>query len=230
MAEYMRADLPAPLKPVFPYALAANLTMGSSGQYITLIHHEAAHAYQGMRAPEKLAAAERANLALDKRYPYEDEPFAAAWQAELDCLRDAVQAETEADARAQVARFLELRRSRRANLAADFANLERQREWEEGFAKYVEMTAYRLAATTPGYTPVPEITSDPQFHHYSDFPTRRRNEINQISLSGRQPDEIRFYYAGWAQSELLDRLAPGWKARLFEEGIWLEDLLAEAIE
>jgi hypothetical protein len=29
---------------------------------------------------------------------------------------------------------------------------------------------------------------------------------------------------------LLDQLMPGWKTRAFEEEIWLDDLLAEAVQ
>ncbi len=231
LANQFRADMPAPLKAVFPYPLAVNLLMGSSEQYMTSIHHEAAHAYQGMRSPAKLAAAETAANTLNERYPWDDEKLAADWQSELNCLRDAVRAKTEAGTRAQALRFIDLRQARRgsARLAAELVDLERKREWEEGFAKYAEMSVYRLAANTPGYAPVPDLKSDIQFHHYRDFSQRWQNEVNQIATIGRQKDEIRFYYAGWAQSELLDRLSPGWKARLFDEDIWLEDLLAGAV-
>jgi len=41
-------------------------------------------------------------------------------------------------------------------------------------------------------------------------------------------DESRFYYTGMAQAVLLDRLDPDWKGRLFEPGVWLEDLLSDA--
>ena len=37
----------------------------------------------------------------------------------------------------------------------------------------------------------------------------------------------RFYYTGMAY--LLDRLMPDWKQKAFDDGIWLEDLLAEAV-
>jgi hypothetical protein len=40
----------------------------------------------------------------------------------------------------------------------------------------------------------------------------------------------RFYYSGMAQAFLLDQLMPGWKARAFDEGVWLDDLLAEAVQ
>ncbi len=40
----------------------------------------------------------------------------------------------------------------------------------------------------------------------------------------------RFYCTGMAQAFLLDRLAPGCKTRAFDDGVWLDDLLAEAVE
>jgi hypothetical protein len=42
--------------------------------------------------------------------------------------------------------------------------------------------------------------------------------------------ETRFYYTGMAQAFLLDRLAPGWKERLWSSQAWLEEILAEAVE
>ena len=38
----------------------------------------------------------------------------------------------------------------------------------------------------------------------------------------------RFYYSGFAQAALLDRLLPGWKERAMLEGVWLDDLLKVA--
>ncbi len=32
-----------------------------------------------------------------------------------------------------------------------------------------------------------------------------------------------------AQADLLDHLFPGWKEHTLEKGVWLEDLLAEAL-
>jgi hypothetical protein len=45
---------------------------------------------------------------------------------------------------------------------------------------------------------------------------------------GRQGD-ARFYNSGMAQAILLDRLPPGWKSQVIESGVWLEDLLAQAV-
>ena len=41
--------------------------------------------------------------------------------------------------------------------------------------------------------------------------------------------KARIRYSGMAQAVLLDRLMPGWKDRAWAEGVWLEDLLVEAV-
>ncbi len=45
-----------------------------------------------------------------------------------------------------------------------------------------------------------------------------------------QEGETRFYYTGFAQGVLLDRLDPDWKSQAFEPGVWLEDLLRQAVQ
>ena len=40
----------------------------------------------------------------------------------------------------------------------------------------------------------------------------------------------RFYYSGYAQAVLLDQIDPSWKARAFAPDVFLEDLLAEAVD
>ena len=40
---------------------------------------------------------------------------------------------------------------------------------------------------------------------------------------------MRYCYSGMARAALLDRLVPDWKARAWSEGVWLEELLAEAV-
>ena len=44
-----------------------------------------------------------------------------------------------------------------------------------------------------------------------------------------QEGETRFYLTGMAQATLLDRLLPGWKELALAEGVFLEDLLREAV-
>jgi len=90
MHQQIRNDLPDFVKLVFPYRIATNLLVDSSDQYITLILHEAAHAYQGISAPERLVAGEQANYELDNLYPWEDENLRKDWASELDLLAGAL--------------------------------------------------------------------------------------------------------------------------------------------
>ncbi|MBE0686409.1 MAG: hypothetical protein IH585_10445, partial [Anaerolineaceae bacterium] len=116
-----------------------------------------------------------------------------------------------------------------AGLSADLIEFERHREWVEGIGRYAELSVYRLAQASSGYVLVEEILNDPRFHQYKKFDNRWKREVEQLKRMARDEDESRFYYTGMVQAILLDRLDPDWKSQLFEPGIWLEDLLAEAL-
>jgi hypothetical protein len=229
LAQEFRQDLPAFLRPVFPYGLAVNLLLTGSDFYTVALLHEAAHAYQGIQAVQRLEEGERAISELRQRYPWFEDAHHAAWKEELGLLKDAAQAASPEQAREIARQFLRQRQNRRqdARLSGQLIDLERKREWEEGLAKYAELNVYRLAAA-PGYTPFNDVLDDPDFKRYAGYNRRWQNEINQIARSSSS-DDVRFYYSGMAQALLLDQLAPGWKDRLFEDDVWLEDLLAEAV-
>jgi hypothetical protein len=55
------------------------------------------------------------------------------------------------------------------------------------------------------------------------------NEEDQLRRMAGDEGNGRFYYSGWVQAVLLDRLNPGWQARLFEQDVMLEDLLRAAV-
>ena len=225
-----REDLPPFLRPIVPLRLVWKLIMGDTETYIGALAHEAFHAYQGMEVPERLAEAEFA-APLEDQYPWEDEAAEEAWQAELDALHAAVTAASDDEA-AQLARqFLGLRQERRAAhaLSANLVDYERQREWLEGLAKYAELVIQREAGRSPSYTPLPAIADDPDFHAYRTRERLWSAQLGEVRRMTSRSGETRFYYSGMAQAVLLDRFAPGWKAQAWTPGIWLEDLLAEAI-
>ena len=228
----MREDVPGPLKPIVPFRVVTALFVPNSDTHITAVLHEAAHAYQGILAPERLAAAENANLQNEGHYPWEDEALIENWQTELDILRDAMRAGTDEE-KIQLARaFLDQRAARRAaaNLPANLIEYERHREWVEGIAKYAERLIYIQAANTEEYSPLPEMQQDPEFQDYRGAQRKWDQEVDQISRMASDPGDGRFYYSGFAQAALLDKLSPGWKDRLFEDDVWLEDLLSEAVQ
>ena len=70
---------------------------------------------------------------------------------------------------------------------------------------------------------------DGDFKEYRFFQQRWRQEISQMKRHAGQEGETRFYLTGMAQATLLDRLLPGWKELALAEGVFLEDLLREAV-
>jgi hypothetical protein len=145
-------------------------------------------------------------------------------------LTGALEAESDEDTAALARQFLAQRAARRTthNLDAALSDCERQIEWEEGLAKYVELAIWREAYATEGYEPLPALADDPDFHGYTTFPRRWSQEIGQMKRQATREGEPRFYYTGMAQAVLLDRLLPGWQERIWADGVWLETLLAEA--
>lgn len=231
LAVEIRQGLPPFLQPIFPYRIFLGQLVSGDDQYISLIAHEAFHAYQGMAARERLAASENMNSRFADRYPWGDETFQARWHAELDTLAQALQVADQAAAADLARRFLAGRAERREaiHLGGDLVEYEQQREWLEGLARYAELEIWRLAARGR-YTPRAETTRLREFDGYRGFDIRWSREIDQIGRMAGDEGDGRFYYSGMAQAVLLDRLMPGWKARAFDEGVWLEDLLAETLD
>ena len=229
LMQTIRQDLPSILQPVFPYRLFLGQLLGGSDKYITLTAHEAFHAYEGMQAPEKLAAAENISIQYENQYPWDDPTLQSDWQKELDLLTQALQTTDPAKTKELARQFLRNRTARRdaANLSANLVGYEQQREWEEGLARYAELEIWRLASSGD-YTPIPETTVLTDFDQYAGFENRWSQEISQISRMADDQGDGRFYYSGMAQAFMLDRLMPDWKQKAFNEGVWLEDLLAEA--
>ncbi|UCG58969.1 MAG: hypothetical protein JSU70_05560, partial [Phycisphaerales bacterium] len=223
----IRDDLPGALKILVPYRALGRIF--NSDWHVCAVLHESFHAYQGMVAPDRLAEAERSMSAAD-RSSRDDEAFSNDWQMELDLLADALLATSEVQTAAQTRRFLAQRQNRRAasGLSPDLVDFERQREWEEGLAKYIELAAWRLAATTPDYRPVTALDADPDFKHFKAFDKRWSQEVAHLRRQARAGDN-RFYYSGMAQAFLLDRLRPDWKANALSDVVFLEDLLRQSL-
>ncbi len=231
--EWFTIGLAEPLReqfgPILPYRLAARFLAGSTDKYISLILHESFHAYAGATAPERLAAAERI-VASEKDYPWSDEKLRAAWRTELNLLATALQTGDEAERRGLARDFLAQRTARRQDnhLDATAVDVERQREWLEGLAKYTELEMWRRAATgnyKPGLTPA----QDSDFNNYTLAEQSWAQEIDQLKRMADNLDDNCFYYSGMAQSALLDRLMPGWQARALTGNTMLEDLVREAV-
>ncbi|HFD38773.1 MAG TPA: hypothetical protein ENJ31_02820 [Anaerolineae bacterium] len=227
LQEQIQDDLPPALKPIFPYRLV--LRRYTSDWHIAALLHESFHAYQAEVALARFEDAQRA-YRDETLYKSIDLAMREAWQREIDLLIQAVQATSDAEAAELACRFLHQRVQRRQEQGLDPALIayERRLEWLEGLAKYVELTSWR-EASAPAYEPLPDLVPDPDFHDYTLFQQRWSQELKQMKRQASREGDSRFYYTGMAQAVLLDRLAPGWKARILSENAWLEELLNEAV-
>jgi len=227
-----RKDLPAFLKPIFPYSLVASIFFPNTDTYLSMIQHESFHAFQAVWAQARFVQAEKDGFQWVEKYPWGNEPGIDAWQQELDILQTALKSETSEEARLLVQDFLELREKRRTMmlLSPELIHYENQREWVEGMARYAELETWRLASQDSGYQPVVEMKIDRKFKEYTTFETRWSREVDQITRMAEDVGDGRFYYSGMAQAYLLDRLLPSWKSMLVENPMLnLEDLLKQAL-
>ncbi len=225
---YIQADLPPLIAKIFPYSVF--LSAFNSDWYMCAVLHESMHAYQGTVARERLEQAEK-SMEAAKSYPWENDALQEDWQTELDLLVRALRAESDQEARELAASFLNQREARRTRhaLSPALVDFERQREWEEGLAKYIELEIWRQASKTEDYAPLAALAEDPDFKNYTTFDQRWQQEVSQLARMARGEEDERFYYTGMAQAVLLDRLAPGWKETVMVEGVFLEDLLKSAV-
>ena len=136
-------------------------------------------------------------------YPVEDGAHLALRRLETEALRRALAASARADASRWAAAALELRRERFARLTEGAVAYERASELNEGLAQYVEARAAGNG--------------------------RSRQILPAVEFA---PEEVRArsYAVGQAFALLLDRLSPGWAARL-EAGAArsLDELLAVSL-
>ncbi|GAB4479667.1 MAG: hypothetical protein Kow00124_25560 [Anaerolineae bacterium] len=225
ISEFHDEIIPAPLNEVVPYRLFIIPTE----QYVAGMLHETFHAYQAITARDRFDDAETAYRS-EEAYWAADEAMRDGWETEIDTLIRALRAGDDAEARELAAEFLTQRAARReaASLSAVLIDYERRYEWLEGLAKYAEIGIFEAAAGDVG-DPVPALADDPDFHGYRNFTQRYNTEIMSMQNTAGNEGDTRFYYTGMAQARLLDRLQPGWKDRVMGPGVWLEDLLAEAV-
>jgi hypothetical protein len=191
--------------------------------HVTMILHEMFHAYQARQSPARFARA-RGVYSNEDRYHKHDAAFAAAWNSEGSLLAAALKANEDAERRLGVRRFLQARDARRAqaSLSQELADYERELEWLEGLAKYVEIRFYELAASHG---------SDAAFAGYKPgLPYWRSDMMRLEKAIEKQAGDLRFYLSGMAQARLLDRLSPGWQVRTMRDNVYMEDLLRVAVE
>lgn len=209
----LRRDLPPVLGKLVPYRLVA---MGQDYGQSALLH-EMFHVYQHTQNPERFEQSEALYRQQRAAYPYKDESFAAAWEAEGQVLAAALKAKDDSDSRKFARAFLVARDARRreAALSPAMIAMEQEREWLEGTALYVEIRGHEFAADA-GWAGFKSGLGPWQTYFH-----------NLESGLGRQENDLRFYATGMAMARLLDRLYPDWKAEALRPGVTLEQLLSK---
>jgi hypothetical protein len=201
---------------------------------ICLILHEAFHVYQRTMAPEKYAD----EMAVSK-YPLLDPVNNSLFVLEGNILRDALFSKDSAEEIEKAKEFAAVRTYRQSRLKREFTEYENLNEYAEGTAKYVE---YRFLKIGGQVQPVNEMYYRNGFNGYKGVLSKKlEDNINDMvkiaSVSdnrfgnkfGAGPLRWRTYALGACQALLLDDLMFGWKTKIFEDSVYLCDLLKEAV-
>ncbi len=180
--------------------------------YLSLLLHEAFHCYQ-------IQYRERAEGPMDEG-PLDDPAYSALLVLESHVLEAAVEAEEGDEVRRLAAMFAAVRHQRRRTLSPGAILREGEEEYNEGTATYVQMRMLQLLAARGGLAPLSELR-DPGYHGFAEAEKRYRNELEKIIPEGERPVVFMhaMYQHGMAQGLLLDRLRPGWKEELREQGM-----------
>ena len=225
MVQMIKGELPGFLSPFVPYGVF--LMPFNSDWHISAILHESFHVLQARQAYQRLVEAER-STAMESSYPWENTDLREWWVKERELLAEAMEAGDSDRLRELAGEWLKLREARREQVSPALVDYERQREWLEGLAKYAEIQIWREAGRSETYSPVTAMDRVPDFDRYREAVSHRQQEISQLK-SDLQFDDTIFYYSGWAQAELLDRLDADWKAAAFEQGVFLDEMIRERL-
>lgn len=198
------------------------------------ILHEAFHVHQAKMAPKK-----HANEATVATYPLLDPTNNALYALEGKLLKDALLGPDAETRRQALQQFVAVRVQRQARLKPDCVRYEKLNEYVEGTAKYVE---YKFLRAGEDIEPLKEMFSRAGFKGFKGVlgPKLRERIEDMVRTAGVTDDRmgnrfgsgplrIRLYELGACQALLLDDVLPAWKERIFKDGVYLCDLLKEAL-
>jgi hypothetical protein len=203
-----------------------NMMGGNPDKHISMIVHESFHAFQATRDFDRLKESE-STFAWHKQYPWNDASANKAWKDEFALLMRAFETKSEPDAKQFLKQYIQMRSKRHLDLkfTPGLIRYEQLKEWEEGIAKYIELSLWKLAGSSSLYTPALPLKNDPAFDQYKKFNQAMSREIMNCRMQP-QGDDTRFYYSGMMLAFLLDRFYPGWKMHAFNTDIFPDMLLA----
>lgn len=180
--------------------------------YLSLLVHECFHVYQGRY--REVDEGPRGNL------PEDDPVYSALIGLESRILHAALTEAEDDDAMRELAEmFVAVRHERREGLGEELIRTEHEQEYNEGTATYAAARVDQLISESEVFRPL-EADADPQYSGFANASARYREAVFDILPAPSLP--ISFFHSmyqhGMAQCFLLDRLRPGWKEEMREQG------------
>lgn len=199
-----------------------------------MILHESFHVYQNTKAPNK-----NADEGAIARYPVLEPINNALYVLEGNIIKDALLTTDKNLRREKIKEFVAVRNFRQARLEKDLVEYENLNEFKEGLAKYVE---YKFLQDGENINPINEMWYRNGFRGYKGelsklFEKVVQNMVKIIAVDddrfgnkyGSGPLRFKLYDLGAAQALMLEDVMPTWKNTIFNDKIYLSDLLKQSL-
>jgi len=195
---------------------------------VGLTTHEAFHVFETASRQAGKRFGQQENALLVTSYPVFDPQNEAGMALEGRILEATLSAPNQQRRRALARQFLAVREARHRALGPELADFEQQAELNEGLAEYTLVRSVDLAARQRGF---PDRAGAEQLRAEKRVGLHKLTE--EVTLSIR----LRYYATGPALGLLLDafegggrggRGGPGWKTRLVNQNLTVQDALADA--
>ena len=192
----------------------------SIAELVGLTTHEAFHVFETASRQTGKRFGQQENSFLVTSYPVFDPQNEAGMALEGRILEATLTAPNQQRRRTLARQFVAVREARHRALGPDLADFEQQVELNEGLAEYALVRSVDLAARQRGF---PDRAGAEQLRAGKRVGLHKLTE--EVTLSIR----LRYYATGPALGLLLDALeGPGWKTRLVNQNITVQDALADA--
>lgn len=185
------------------------------------IFHEAFHVFLNAQRKEGRRFGAGENSFYVASYPVFDGTNEALFTIETLILAAALESASIGERKELARQFVATRRQRHRRLSPEYAEFDRASEMNEGLAEYILVRAIDVMAAESAVPAAWRATA-------ARAETRRVSQLRGATADSSLSLRIRYYHTGPAIGRLLDQMAPNWKARLMEENLALEDLLAES--
>ena len=187
---------------------------------VGLTTHEAFHVFETASRQTGKRFGQQENAFLVTSYPVFDPQNEAGMALEGRILEATLSAPNRQRRRALARQFVAVREARHRALGPDLADFEQLAELNEGLAEYALVRAVDLAARQRGF---PDRAGAEQLR------AGKRAGLHKLTEDVTLSIRLRYYATGPALGLLLDALeGPGWKTRLINQNLTVQDALAEA--